>query len=162
MIFRFEPVLLDPTSAASAGVTTRYRYAISLGAKADSRRSFEYTLVDTGLDDVIVPLCIARLINLDLTGAPEVLHTVGDGGKLRVQFAEVELTLIASLTHFVRWRAVVGFADVPRAVLGFRGGLEFFTFTSDTTNMRFTLLPNQRMPAAEARLPAADHATSTP
>lgn len=60
------------------------------------------------------------------------------------------------MTHFVRWRAMVGFADIPRAVLGFRGGLEFFTFTSDAINMRFTLLPNLRVTPTELRLPAPE------
>lgn len=154
MIFKFETVELRGETAERVGVSTRYRYGISLGIMAKRRRFFIDTLVDTGADDVIFQLETALLIGLDLTGAPEISHTVGNGGKLRVQFAEVELTLYSSLTHFVRWRAVVGFADIPRAVLGFRSGLEFFTFTSDTTNMRFTLLPNQRMPATEARLPA--------
>ncbi len=51
---------------------------------------------------------------------------------------------------------MVGFADIPRAVLGFRGGLEFFTFTSDAINMRFTLLPNLRVTPTELRLPAPE------
>ncbi len=161
MIFQFRPVELSPATAGSLGVTRRYRYVVSLGVKADGIRLFSDALVDTGSDDVIIPLREAPP-GLDLAGAPEIVHTVANGGKLRVRFAEVELTLYTSYTHFVRWRAQVGFADTPHAVLGFRGGLEFFTFTSDTTNMRFTLLPNQRMPAAEVRVPTLEQATSTP
>lgn len=159
MIFQFEPVPLSPATAGSLGVTTRYRYLVDLGVRADGLRTFSKTIVDTGSDDTIIPLDEAPP-GLDLAGAPEVNHTVGNGGKLRVQFAEVELTLYTSFTHFVRWRAQVGFADIPRAVFGLRGGLEFFTFTSDTTNMRFALLPNQRMPAAEARLPTPEQAAT--
>ena len=160
MIFRFQPVEISPATAGTLGVTTRYRYALYLGVRASGVRVFADALVDTGADDVIIPY---RFVppGLDLTGAPEIVHPVANGGKLRVQFAEVELTLYTSLTHFVRWRAQVGFADIPQAVFGFRGGLEFFTFTSDTTNMRFTLLPNQRMPAAEVRLPTREQAAST-
>ena len=161
MILPIRPVEINPANAGTLGVTTRYRYTLSLGVRAGGIRLFANALVDTGADDVIIPLDEAPP-GLDLTGAPEIVHTVANGGKLRVQFAEVELTLFASLAHLVRWRAVVGFADIPRAVLGFRGGLEFFTFTSDATNMRFALLPNQRMPAAEVRMPSPDHATSTP
>ena len=161
MIFEFEPVPLSPATAGSLGVTTRYRYLVDLGVRAAGVRVFADAIVDTGADDVIIPLDKAPP-GLDLTGAPEITHTVGNGGKLRVQFAEVELTVYTSVTHFVRWRAQVGFADTPQAVLGFRGGLEFFTFTSDTTNMRFALLPNRRMPASESRVPPADQLLARP
>lgn len=156
MMFSFRAVEADATTTAALGITARYRYSISLGVKADGRRIFPAVLVDTGADDVIFRLEDARTIGLDLSGAPEIVHAVANGGKQRVRFAEVELTLAATVTHFVRWRAVVGFADIPRAVLGFRGGLEFFIFTSDATNMRFGLLPNLRMPVAEHRVPAPD------
>jgi hypothetical protein len=160
MIFAFKPAAMSPANAGTLGVTTRYRYAIELGVRASGVRVFADALVDTGADDVIIPHRDAPP-DLDLTGAPGITHTVANGGSLRVQFAEVELTLFASLTHFVRWRTTVGFADVPRAVLGFRSGLEYFTFNSDTTNMRFTLLPNQRFPTTEVRLPTQELAASS-
>ena len=155
MMFAFKPVAISPANAGTLGVTTRYCYALELGVRASGIRLFVDALIDTGADDVIIPHRLAPP-GLDLTGAPEVSHTVGNGGKLRVQFAEVELTLFTSHTHFVRWRKQVGFADTPRALFGFRGGLEFFTFTSDTTDMRFSLLPNLRMPITERRVPATD------
>lgn len=155
MIFEIRPVEISRSAAGSLGVTTRYRYALSLGVRAGGTRVFANALVDTGADDVIIPHREAPP-GLDLTGAPEVVHTVANGGSMRVRFAEVELTLAASVTHFVQWNTMVGFADTPRAVLGFRGGLELFPSTSDATNMRFVLLPNQRIPATEFRLPAPE------
>ena len=117
---------------------------------------FDDVLVDTGSDITLFSLDTASDLGLDLTGAPMTRQATANGGRFLVRFAELELTLAASVFHYVRWRAVVGFAAIPRAVLGYRGGLEFFTFTSDTTNLRFTLLPNQRMPVGDSRLPSSD------
>ena len=122
---------------------------------------FDRALVDIGADMTLFSLDTASDLGLDLTGAPMTRQATANGGRFLVRFAELELTLAASVFHYVRWRAVVGFAAIPRAVLGYRGGLEFFTFTSDTTNMRFALRPNQRMPAAEVRLPTREQAAST-
>lgn len=156
MIFRFIPVtLVEPQPFYNGSVA--YRPLIQLGVRAPGvgPRVFDKVLVDTGPDITLFSLDTASDLGLDLTGAPRTTQAVANGGRFRVRYAEVELTLAASVHHFVRWRAVVGFAAIPRAVLGYRGGLEFFTFVSDATNFRFTLLPNQRMPVAEQRLPAS-------
>jgi len=106
MMFAFKPVAISPANAGTLGVTTRYCYALELGVRASGIRLFVDALIDTGADDVIIPHRLAPP-GLDLTGAPEVSHTVGNGGKLRVQFAEVELTLF-HLPHALRAVAETG------------------------------------------------------
>lgn len=76
-------------AAGTLGVTTRFCYAIDLGVRASGIRLFAKSLIDTGANDVIIPHHEVPP-GLDLTGAPEVVHTVANGGSLRVRFAEVE------------------------------------------------------------------------
>ena len=142
MIFPFRAIsLLEPRPFGGGDVT--YRPMIQLGVRVPGVGPcvFDRALVDSGSDMTLFSLDTASDLGLDLTGAPMTRQATANGGRFRVRFAELELTLAASVFHYVRWRAVVGFAAIPRAVLGYRGGLEFFTFTSDTTNLRFALSP---------------------
>ena len=157
MIFRFQPVtLVQPRPLGGGSVAYRPLLQVGIRVPDVGVRVFDDVLVDTGSDITLFSLDTASDLGLDLTGAPTTRQATANGGRFRVRFAELELTLAASVLHYVRWRAVVGFAAIPRAVLGYRGGLEFFTFTSDTTNLRFTLLPNRRMPVGDSRLPSSD------
>ena len=157
MIFRSRPVTLaEPRPFGGGSVAYRPLFQLGIRVPDAGVRVFDELLVDTGADMTLFSLDTASDLGIDLSAAPMTRQSTANGGRFRVRVAELELTLAASVFHYVRWRAVVGSAAIPRAVLGYRGGLELFTFTSDTTNLRFTLLPNQRMPIGDSRLPSSD------
>jgi hypothetical protein len=115
-------------------------------------------LVDTGCDDVILPLAVANRMGIDLTGAPT-LHFQGLGGSpIPVQFAPVLLQLISGLSQVVRWRAVVGFGAVAVGrrywgLFGIAGGLQYFKIWPDIANNQLHLEPMPNLPTTTATVP---------
>ena len=155
MIFPFQHVRVRQPVPSVGNTLVRWRPIISLGvARPDGRdRVFEDVIIDTGADDVTIPARLTAGLGIDLSTAPMVLQRGVTGRPFEVKYAEVELTLYAALDHFVRWRAVVGFAPIKRAVFGFAGGLQFFHANLDYTVGRFALVPRVNLPATESRFP---------
>ena len=87
-------------------------------------------LIDTGSDDCVFPLHIAKRIGIDLTTAP--LGSASGVGIASVTLYYTQVTLRIADNHEQReWQAWVGFTSAPlkRPLLGFAGFLQFFTAT---------------------------------
>jgi hypothetical protein len=83
--------------------------------------------LDTAADDTIFSEDVARLIGLDLTGAPTGSGMVVGGSVVTLRYAEVTLRLSDGVERR-EWRGWVGFAPAKlrNALLGFAGCLRFF------------------------------------
>ncbi len=109
-------------------------------------------LVDTGSDNSILPLSIARDLGIKTTLGKGPAATAYGGQQIALSFAEVELEVSQDDT-LVRWRSRLYFADFPgdmekAVILGHEGFLDYFTATFDGGDCVVTLEPNDGIPYA--------------
>jgi hypothetical protein len=165
MTFQFRMIPVGRPAVTLGGLTYRPRPLLSVGITAPGRggpREFEPLLVDTGADDVIFSASVAARVGIDLRRVPSLRHAGVTGRPFAVQYAEAELTVVAAVDHYVRWRATVGFADISRPVFGFAGGLQFFHASFDWAAGRFALVPRADLPAAGTAFPGPAAAVRVP
>lgn len=103
-------------------------------------------LVDTGADDVFLPILLAELLGIDIRAdEPEAAEGAG-GHELKSWPGEVELE-ITDETQSFRWRTQVGFIesgdDPAAAYLGHAGFLEHFRAIFDGELQTVELVPSQ-------------------
>ncbi len=109
-------------------------------------------LVDTGADNSILPLSIARDLRLETTPGKGPDAAAFGGQRIPLSFAEVVLEISENEVP-IRWRGRLYFADFPddaekAVILGHEGFLDFFTATFDGENCVLTLEPNDGIPIA--------------
>ncbi len=102
-------------------------------------------LVDTGADDIILPVDLVQPLGLDLTRARP-RATRGIGGRMTTYYLSVELELYRAPNDRLRWAATVGFGPTPPGIglglFGVAGGLEFFHLTMSVVDGWFALAPH--------------------
>ncbi|MBL8865601.1 MAG: hypothetical protein KF873_01785 [Gemmataceae bacterium] len=136
---------------------------ISLGTRLrDGTFHYEAFLVDTGSDDVILPLYFASLLGIDLNRAKAFHHGLADSSRMTVRYADVEFRLATTPFHYVQWRATVGFAAMPRPIFGWAGGLEYFNANFDWMLARMTLVPLPTLPLTASAFPSPDRTRQLP
>jgi hypothetical protein len=104
-------------------------------------------LVDTGADNTIFPLSIARELKIATTAARGPNATTFGGGQIPLSCADVPLELSENST-MICWLARVYFYDFPEEqpetlVVGHEGFLDFFMATFDGEHLSLYLEPNQ-------------------
>lgn len=102
-------------------------------------------LVDTGADDVILPVDLVDQLGLNLTRA-RTRDTRGVGGRVTTYYLPVELELHRGPNDRLRWASTVGFGPTPPGVglglFGVAGGLEFFHLSMSVVDGWFALAPH--------------------
>ncbi|MGO8750076.1 MAG: aspartyl protease family protein [Thermoguttaceae bacterium] len=107
-------------------------------------------LVDTGADNSIFPLSIARDLGIETTEGKGPAATAFGGQQIALSFADVVLELSqAGVT--IRWQGRLHFADFPgdtekAVILGHEGFLDYFTATFDGAECSLELEPNDSIP----------------
>jgi hypothetical protein len=83
--------------------------------------------IDSGFDDVLLPLSLATPLGIDLAYALEGEARSVGGAAIRYLYAPITLR-VADGFEACQWTAIVGFigAPLPWAILGHAGFLEFF------------------------------------
>jgi hypothetical protein len=109
-------------------------------------------LVDTGADNSIFPLSIAKALGVATTPGKGPSVTAFGGQEIALSFAQIVLELWQEGAS-VRWPSRVYFADFPddsekTVILGHEGFLDYFTATFEGEACEFTLEPNPDIPAA--------------
>jgi hypothetical protein len=110
------------------GRTDRPKPVIPLALVGPAATVTKDSLLDTGADDTIFPEALAVAVGVDLSTAP-VLTASGVGKKAyQVRLAKVRLRLSDGQEQH-EWDGWVGFTSAPlrRPLLGFSGGLQFFS-----------------------------------
>jgi hypothetical protein len=110
-------------------------------------------LVDTGSDNTVFPLSIARELNIITHEAKGPGATAFGGQHIPLSYADVELQISDEQTS-LRWHARVHFFDFPDAeletlVVGHQGFLDFFTAVFDGAQMTVDLDSNEDIPAVD-------------
>jgi hypothetical protein len=110
-------------------------------------------LVDTGADNTILPLSIARELKIITRKAKGPGATAFGGQQIPLSYADVELEISDEQTS-LRWHARVHFFDFPDTepetlVVGHQGFLDFFTAVFDGAQMTLDLDSNEDMPVLE-------------
>lgn len=83
-------------------------------------------LVDTGADSVLLPIGIAKRLDVELAEVPDGATRSVSGDEIPYFGGRVFIE-VRQPPSIVRWSAKVAFADNPlRSLFGQRGGLEFF------------------------------------
>lgn len=112
-------------------------------------------LVDSGADDVVFSLDVARRIGVDLQSAAQ-RQAQGVGGQqpVTLYYAPVIL-LLDDGNEVARWRAVVGFTSrlLRFPLLGIAGGLEHFRTTLDVGRREVILETQPSLPATLDSVP---------
>ena len=158
MIFPFRVYDTRIPIPSLGGITVRHKPVIPLHVFGPTGMMSVPVLVDSGSDDVILPLVMAKTIGVDLTNAPILQFQSLGGPTIRVRFASVLLQLVANLQQIVRWRAVVGFGVVnvggqQWGLLGIAGGLQYFSVWPDIANNQLHFDPLPTLPATTATVP---------
>ncbi len=131
-----------------------FRPEVPLRIYGASGSTVHMALVDTGADNTILPLSIARELNITTQKAKGPGATAFGGQQIVLSFADVQLE-IAEGKFMLRWQARVQFFDFPDAepetlVVGHQGFLDFFTAVFDGGQMSLDLEPNGDMPLVGA------------
>ncbi len=107
-------------------------------------------LVDTGADNSMFPLSIARELGIETNKAKGPGATAFGGQEISLSFADIALE-ISEQNATVCWEARVHFFDFANSeletlVVGHQGFLDFFVATFDGGQMTLDLQPNNDMP----------------
>jgi hypothetical protein len=112
-------------------------------------------LLDSGADDVIFPLSVAKRLGLDLSRAVTGSAVgIGSSRPSSILYLPVIL-LLSDGNETCRWRAVVGFtaARLRFPLFGIAGGLQHFRTTLDLEQDEIILLANPSLAATQDPIP---------
>lgn len=140
MLFHFRPY---PRPGSGSMLLPRDRPILDLHAHGPAGTRKVEVLVDTGADDVILPVGLVRSLGLDLARA-RTRGTHGVGSRVTTYFFPVELEIVVAADDRLRWATTVGFGPTPPALglFGVAGGLEFFHLTLSVIDGWFALAPH--------------------
>lgn len=136
-----------PTKAPVAsldGAMVRYRPIVLIGVFGPSGSRLLDGCIDSGSDDTIFPMSLARKLGIDLTGACQGQANPVGGKIIPYSYAQVTLKLSDGFES-CEWSATVGFVDLPLrwALLGHAGFLDFFDTTLCGARREAIITPNQ-------------------
>lgn len=140
MFFRFRP---HPLPGTGSRLLPRDRPIFDLYVHGPAGTRTVEVLVDTGADDVILPVALLRPLGLNLARARG-RTTRGVGGPVTTYYFPVELEIVVAPDDRLRWAATVGFGPTATGLglFGVAGGLEFFHLTLSVVDGWFALAPH--------------------
>lgn len=104
-------------------------------------------LVDSGADETVLPLAVARAVGVSLSRTAYPFRGVG-GQEVQVRYGTVAFE-VRGARRYRRWEARVGFLPgLKHAILGYAGFLEFFTLTIQSYRGTLRMTPNPRFSRA--------------
>jgi hypothetical protein len=129
------------------GSTTRFAPVFSVGVDGPLGTYAIDCRLDSGADDTVFPLRVARTVGIVLTGAPIGESQVTGGAVLSYQYFRVTLRVSDAVEACV-WPAIVGFVDAPMrfGLLGIAGFLDYFDATLLGAAREVVLSPNASFP----------------
>lgn len=148
MKFRYSSYEVDPSPAIADGILYRPEIVIDVIGSRD--RASIQALVDTGSDETVFPMSLARAIGVEVDRESVGKASAVGGHEIDLLPGAVTLQ-VAQDGQVWRWRAVVEFLDVREpenevALLGYAGFLEYFRATFDSENLELELDSNSRLP----------------
>ena len=132
-----------------------FRPEVPLRIHGASSSATYMALVDTGADNTILPLSIARELNITTRDGNGPGATAFGGQQIRLTYADVKLE-ISDAELALHWQARVHFFDFPDAqrealVVGHEGFLDFFTAVFEGAQMMLDLEANEDMPRIDGQ-----------
>jgi hypothetical protein len=126
--FRYSKVPTRLPVFPQGDVYYRLRPIVEIAVIGPKGQRFVKATVDSGSDDTIFPLALAKTLGIDLTNAPRGRSTAVGGHIFEYPYAEVTLQLEVGGDEKVTWSAIVGFSDARRklGLLGQSGSFELF------------------------------------
>lgn len=126
------------------------RPVVTLGIVGATAEGKWDALVDTGADETLLPMSLARVLGVNLDPSLTSRATDVSGNILAISYGEVVLR-IESGSEVISWRTAVGFVEFDSAseemvILGHGGCLDYFTATFDGQNAELELTPNADFP----------------
>jgi hypothetical protein len=106
-------------------------------------------LVDSGADNSILPLSVARNLGIETTPGTGPGATAFGGQKISLSSAEVVIEMSDEDGAAIRWRAHLHFADFlaeNAVILGHEGFLDYFTATFSGGDCVLDMQPNDELP----------------
>lgn len=155
MLFPFQWFPTHGPAPALRGGTKRFKPIVPCIVTGPAGNVLQYVLVDSGADEVVLPITLAPVLGIDLTAAPTAYtQPAGNAPPIPLHFAEVILRL-SDGNEVCRWRAVVGFTPTKLrfAVFGIAGGIEYFRTTFDLFNQTVEMIPLPSLPATQDPAP---------
>jgi predicted aspartyl protease len=121
------------------------------GANGDARWD---ALVDTGADETLLPLPLAKLlgVSLDADLTSEAAGITGE--RLSIHYGDVEFRIVGDGVS-IKWLTTVGFVDFGTnadqvIILGHGGCLDYFTANFNGEKSELELIPNATLPVVNA------------
>jgi predicted aspartyl protease len=141
VIFTFpyqEQYGVDPSPAAPGHPVFRPKIPVKIsGPRADHHVAI--ALVDTGADETILPLSVARPLRVQLDSQVHYLRDAGNN-PIPVRYGVIRLTIAQIGIGDYTWEAKVGFQKYRRySVLGHAGCLERLDVRFDGPNRRVVI-----------------------
>jgi len=151
MRFRYASYEVDPSAALPNGVVYRPEVAIDVIGPRGSQTIA--ALVDTGSDETVFPISLARAIGVVLDHASAGQASAVGGHAVELIPGGVTLRIAQGGQEY-RWQTIVGFLQVEQpedeiALLGYAGFLEFFRAAFDSESWELELTPHSRFPHAD-------------
>lgn len=143
------PEEFAPPSPSRSAADDSPRPFVSVRVKGPTAaRRLKSALLDTGSLDTLFPAELAAPLGILLGGERRAIR--GRGQRYEVEFHTVELVL-ADGANVLRWRGRVGFTAAPLAyaLLGQRGGLEYFDARFRGADQAAEIAPNRALPTPE-------------
>jgi hypothetical protein len=126
----------------------RRKPIIPIVAVGPTRQLVGDVLVDTGADDIVLPLDWAKRIGIDVNKIQSrAAGTVAGLVRTPILYSTIILRLTDG-NQVCRWRAMVGFAQlaIPYGLFGIANGIEYFQTTFNFAQRRLEMLPQPHLP----------------
>jgi hypothetical protein len=148
MRFPYASYEVDPSPTVPSGVV--YRPEVTVHVIGLRRIEKLQALVDTGSDETVFPVSLAKAIGVQLDHASTGQASAVGGHAVELVPGRVTLSIAQSGQEY-RWQTTVGFLEVEQpedevALLEYAGFLEFFRATFDSESLELELTPNSRLP----------------
>lgn len=110
------------------------------------------TLIDSGSDDVVFPIDVARKLGVDLSQAPPTDARAVGGQQVAYHYVRLTLRLSDGIEH-CQWDAIVGVSPLPMrwGLLGRAGFFPYFDVSFLDTTHETVVVPNASFPGQYAR-----------
>ncbi len=147
MIFPYLPLPTKGPVPSLGGATVRYRPIVPIRLFGSLGSRLYDGCLDCASDDTIFPLFLARLLGIDLRGAPQGEAQPVGGTIIPYSYAAVRLRLTDGV-ETCEWKATLGFVDLPLrwALLGHAGLLDFFDTDLHGSRRDVVMTPNSPFP----------------
>jgi hypothetical protein len=127
-----------------------FRPEVPLRLRGASGQAVFMALVDTGADNTIFPMSIARDLGIETQKAKGRGAVAFGGQEIPLSFADIDLQ-ISDDKSALRWIGRVYFSDFggdreETLIVGHEGFLDFFTASFDGEQTTLTLHPNKELP----------------